>query len=499
MNVCKNHPEQPSIGFCRKCQSHICEKCVIVVEGKKRCLICYEKEVAQHMTEIQKITKLKCEYCGNQNDIDSKFCNKCGSELKSLVRETKDTEQQPEKTSLSTSTDNHFSQQEQDLSAPPKKSTTKSSITSLLKVSIITTLVSFIIFSFLIEIISAALNYSKTLILTLTFMALTFAVIVVVFIVNNLKAIKTKPILQFLIALCLIFSVFAISAFREKSRIIKLEQSFQRGRAAMNSKDWRVAISSLGYVANNSKSFKNVESLLDSSQSILDHLVADSCLQVAQNMISKSSFGDAVAAIDKAKSLVGNEHKVNNAYYLASRGLLAKAEEEYKKKNYENAFNYAKQSINQMTNLPKNIFKSLPLNIDKANDISSKSQLKLDQIKKEEEKKRQKELAIQRARESALEAASVEEGREMAVAFRILAGQGKKDDIGFVLRLDLTNILKEFGYTGYTVTGGTKVELYDGIVYQVECTKNSKYYYAYLKSNLSYDRWLVTGIYRRSY
>lgn len=87
----------------------------------------------------------------------------------------------------------------------------------------------------------------------------------------------------------------------------------------------------------------------------------------------------------------------------------------------------------------------------------------------------------------------------MAAAFSILAVQGKKDDIGWILQVDLTYILKEFGYNGYTVTSGTKIELYDRIVYQAECTKNNKYYFAYLRSNLGYDRWSVTGVYRRSY
>jgi len=492
---------------------------------------------------------IKCEHCGNKNDIDSKFCSKCGNELKPVAGETK-LPRQPKNIQKTNSREDHLGDQSQDSGTPPKKSTTKSAIASLLKVSIITTLVSLIIFSFTLDNISVELNYSKALILTLAFVALAFAGITLFFIVKNFKASKTKSTIKFLTTLFLIFITFSISAFKEKGRIIKLERSYQDGTASMNSKDWRAAISSFGYVSSNSKNFKNVASLLDSSQSILNHLVADSSLQAAKNMIAKYSFYDAISAIDKAKSLMGNDPKVNNAYYLASTGLLIKAEQEYRKEKYENAVNYAKQSLKQMTDLPKNSFRNLSDNIKKANDISNKAQSKLTQIRKAEQRKRQKELAAflgssnkfykssfrslsnnikkandisnktqsklaqirkaeqrkrqkklaaQQARERALEAAAVEKGREMAAAFSILAVQGKKDNIGWSLQYDLTNTLSEFGYYGYTVYGGTKIELYDGIIYQAECTKNNKYYYAYMKSNLAYDRWWVTGVYIRSY
>lgn len=367
------------------------------------------------------------------------------------------------------------------------------------KVPIIIALISFIFFSIILKLISAKLNYSKFSIVILAVISIAFAVIILLFIAKNFRAIKAKSAFQLLSALCIIFFIFSISAFRENGRILKLENSYQAGITSMNLSDWKAAISSFDYVVRNSKNFKNVTFLLDSSQFILNNLIADSCLQVAKNLIAKSSFSDAISAIDKAKSLIGNENKINNAYYLASTSLLVKAEEEYRVKEYENAVNHSNLSLKYMTELPQSGFNNLSHNINKATNISSKAQSKLDQIKKEQERERQKQLEIKQARDRALEAARIEEGRKMAAAFNILAFKGKKDKIGWTLCVDLTNILKQFNYNGYTVTGGTKIELYDGIIYQAECTKNNDYYYAYLKSNLAFDRWTVTGVYRRSY
>ena len=123
MNHCKHHPDQPAVGFCKNCQSHICKKCVIVVEGKKRCRSCYEQALVDRMVESQKMAKLECKYCGNQIDSDSKFCSKCGNELEAVAGETTPPEQKPENIPKTNSLENHLSHQSQDSSAPPKKST----------------------------------------------------------------------------------------------------------------------------------------------------------------------------------------------------------------------------------------------------------------------------------------------------------------------------------------------------------------------------------------
>jgi len=40
--TCLYHPDQPGVAFCKRCNGYICKKCIIIINGNRKCKKCYE-------------------------------------------------------------------------------------------------------------------------------------------------------------------------------------------------------------------------------------------------------------------------------------------------------------------------------------------------------------------------------------------------------------------------------------------------------------------------
>ena len=48
---CMNHPSNEGKAFCKKCGGYICEDCIIIIQGKKRCKKCYDDSIKLAITK----------------------------------------------------------------------------------------------------------------------------------------------------------------------------------------------------------------------------------------------------------------------------------------------------------------------------------------------------------------------------------------------------------------------------------------------------------------
>ena len=266
-----------------------------------------------------------------------------------------------------------------------------------------------------------------------------------------------------------------------------MKEIYHEGILNVKNENWKNANILFNALKNEKAlNYKDTRNLLNLAKNKVNKIKADSCIESAKKYINTKNFKNAFELLDEARALVDsiNIKELEDLYTRIIVNSLSFAQKKYKKKDYESAKSNAKTCLTYLNKIPfkDDLFKTKQVKI--AESIINKCTEGIYRFNKFESVSTDNDILPN----------NDVNGRDMALAFNLLKINGKTSKIGWMLKVDIKNILEQFGYYNYTILGGTKIELYDQIVYQAEGYKNNKQYYIYLNSNLSYNQWSVTGI-----
>ncbi|MCK5146916.1 hypothetical protein KAR48_09175 [bacterium] len=476
---CKVHKDNPSVVFCKRCNSFICRSCIIELAGKKLCKLCYDQSIIKKYIKKNQIKKFEWKNCFKSISLDSNYCEFCGKlnvkKNRKAVRLKKDNSEDSKIIKVN-------KQYDRDL------------FFDFIKFILLFGIILFLLFTVLVQKISSITDYSAIAQILFCILAgvLTLGLCILMI---RIKIRMKVALIAFIIALPFTYSV---ASYFESSRIKSIDKEFHLGLSHFKNGNWIIAKANFETIVKKTNNYKFAKSMLDSTNTIIAQIKSDSLMQISEQAMKNQEYFSALDNAYSASEITPYNNKIYDLYYQACTRIMPLAQQDYWKKDYDSSMKLANKSLEFLNKIKNKNYPNLSQKIRQAEKIAISSKSKKQEIEKSEMEKRQRRLTRAKAQEYANELASINEGKDMAVAFNLITAQGKREKIGWMLQMDLKSILEQFKYYGYHIRGGTKVELYDKILYQVDCFKDdNKNYFAYIKSNLACDRWLVTGVYYR--